>query len=262
MIKYKESVLNKNIHKRGQPTIGRMFFEFIIKNQRIKERFEQVGYKMSLSIDKIVGIYLEKEYPDYYLLMTKSPELVKTHGCYQFDPIGIFSSKLRSPYLKIHDILVRSRCNVSTKNAMNPIDIFKNSDINDCLKVWIVKNRFSIPEIDEELNNIFAIYYERFKIFSDFFKYLSNYFIIPKSFTVRSETFGYNYSFRSIFQSFAEKNNIVTYKDLLDFDEDLFLRFCEKNDIDYLETCNKSRVNRSKLIKEAEKIRNILSDKK
>ena len=145
---------------------------------------------------------------------------------------------------------------------MNPIDIFKNSDINDCLKVWIVKNRFSIPEIDEELNNIFAIYYKRFKIFSDFFKYLSNYFIIPKSFTVRSETFGYNYSFRSIFQSFAEKNNIVTYKDLLDFDEDLFLRFCEKNDIDYLKTCNKSRVNRSKLIKEAEKIRNILLDKK
>lgn len=262
MIKYKESVLIRNIHKRDQPTIGRMFFEFIKKNQKIEERFEQAGYEISLSLNKIVGIYLMKEFPDYYLLVTRSLELVKTFSYYHFDPFKIFSSKLRSSYLKINNVRVRSRYEVPTKYAITPTDVFKNSDISEQLKPWIDKYRFSIPEIDKELNNIFAIYYERFKIFSDFIKYLSNYFIIPKNFTIRSESFSYNYSFSPIFPSFAEKNNIVTYKDLLDFDEDLFLKFCENNDIKYLEAGEKNRVDRAKLFREAEKIRNILLDKK
>ena len=262
MIKYKESVLIRNIHKKDQPTIGRMFFEFIIKNQKIKERFEQVGYEMSLSLNKIVCIYLMKEFPDYYSLVTKFPELVKTFSYYHFDPLKIFSSKLRSSYLKINNVRVRSRYDVPTKYSITPTDIFKNSDISEQLKTWIDKYRFSIPEIDKELNNIFAVYYERFKIFSDFIKYLSNYFIIPKNFTIRSESFGYSYCFNSIFPSFVEKNNIVTYKDLLDFDEDLFLTFCKNNGINYLEAGEENRVDRAKLIKEAEKIRNILLDKK
>lgn len=256
MIKYKESLLNRKIHKRDYHFIGKEFFNFLKKSQKIEKRFEQVEDKMSRSISKIVAVYLLKEFPDYYLLMTKSPELVRTHGYYQINPLSIFSSKLNSQYLKINNFKVSSKYSISTDHAMNPLDVFKNSDINDCLKVWIVKNRFSIPEIDRELNNIFAIYYERSKIYGDFIKHLSDYFIIPKNFYVRSESF-YNYSFNSIFPSFVEKNNIVTCKDLLDFDEDLFLEFCENIGINYLEA--NEDVNKIELFKEAEKIRNLLS---
>ena len=264
MIKYKESVLIQNIHKKDQPSIGRMFFGFIKKDQKIEEKFERIGYEMSLSLNKIIGTYLSKEFPDYYTLVTKFPELVKTFSYYNIDPFKIFSSKERSSYLRINNIRARTRYEVKVpgKNVITPTNIFKNSDISDCLRTWIIKNRFSIPEIDRELNNIFSIYYKRFKILSEFFKYISNYFIIPRNFSIRSESFGFNYSFSSIFSSFVEKNNIVTYKDLLDFDEDLFLEFCEKKGIKYLEAGEKNRVNRSRLLEEAEKIRNILLDKK